>query len=142
MNPSTKEHLDDPSPLLPSSGQRSQFWTLDGHPIVDGKYHDLTTDTIKTHTGPFRGGPPSVSVYWQNRGGSNRHELFHAVGAMSSCKVTDYLVRVGEMLKAGKCIVSSLNATEYAVNVIVETELSTGEFMALLREYRLLASSS
>ncbi|KFX87862.1 hypothetical protein O988_09254 [Pseudogymnoascus sp. VKM F-3808] len=138
----TKEPLDDPVPLVPSSGQRSQLWTLDGYPIVDGKYHDLATDTIKTHTGPFRGGPPSVSVYWQNRGGSNRHNLFHAVGAISSCKVTDYLVRVGEMLKARKCIVSSLNATEYAVNVIVETELSTGDFTALLRDHGLLASSS
>ncbi|OBT82024.1 hypothetical protein VE02_09815 [Pseudogymnoascus sp. 03VT05] len=142
MNPSTEGPLDDPSPLLPSSGQRSQLWTIDGYPIVDGKYHDLVTDEIKTHTGLFRGGPPSVSVYWQNRGGSNRHDLFYAVGAISSRKVTDYLVRVGEMLKAEKCIVSSLNATEYAVNVIVETELSTVDFTALLRDHGLLASSS
>lgn len=142
MNPSTEEPLDDPSPLLPSSGQRSQSWTIDGYPIVDGKYHDLVTDEIKTHTGLFRGGPPSVSVYWQNRGGSNRHDLFYAVGAISRRKMTDYLVGVGEMLKAGKCIVSSLNATEYAVNVIVVTELSTVDFTALLRDHGLLASSS
>lgn len=63
MNPSTEEPLGDPSPLLPSSGQRGQPWTIDGYPIVDGKYHDLVTGEIKTHTGSFRGGPPSVSVY-------------------------------------------------------------------------------
>lgn len=44
---------------------------------------------------------------------------------MNRRNMTDYLVQVGEMLKTGKCVVTSLNATEYAVNVIVVTELSS-----------------
>ncbi|CRK14778.1 hypothetical protein HYQ46_002253 [Verticillium longisporum] len=116
----------------------SQSWTCDGYPIVDGKYHDLATNEIKTHTGIVRGGPPSTSVYWQNRAPVSRPDQFVAMGAMSRHKVTEYLVRVGEMLKAGKCTVTSLNATEFAVNVIVLTEASSEEFSALLRGNRLL----
>ena len=133
--------LESPPFSTPSSGQAAQSWTLDGYPIVDGKYYNLVTDSIEVHTGLLRGGPPSVSVYWHNRGGSGRHDQFYAVGSLSRCKVTDYLVRVGEMLKKEKCIVTSLNATEYAVNVVVMTELSTVDFMALLRDHGLLASS-
>lgn len=81
MGPSTEGPLSNPSLPIPSSGQRGQQWTTDGYLIVDGKYHDLVTDEIKTHTGNFKGGPPSLSVYWQNRGGNDgRHDQFYAVG--------------------------------------------------------------
>ncbi|KAF3355106.1 hypothetical protein HYQ45_000545 [Verticillium longisporum] len=116
----------------------SQSWTRDGHPIVDGKYHDLTANEIKTHTGLVHGGPPSTSVYWQNRAPVRRPDQLVAMGAVSRHKATEYLVRVGEMLRAGMCTVTSLNATEFAVNVIVLTEASVEEFSALLRESGLL----
>lgn len=141
MDLRTTEPSAGTSPL-PSSSARTQLWTLDGYPIVDGRYHDLVTGEIRTHTGNFRAGPPSLSIYWQNRGGSDRRDLFYAVGATSKYNVTDYLFRVGEMLRREMCTVSSLNATEYAVNVIVITELSNMEFTALLREHGLLPSLS
>jgi len=148
MDSHTSESIRDSPPLAPpSSTQPSQAWTLDNYPIVDGKYYNLATDRIEVHTGILKGGPPSVSVYWHNRGGSSnsngtRYDQFYAVSSLSKCKVTEYLVRIGEILKKEKCTVSSLNATEYAVNVVVVTELSTVDFTALLRDHGLLASSS
>lgn len=129
-----------PHDTLPEPLHPSQAWTLDGYPIVDGKYHDLATDEIKTHTGPSRGGPPSTSVYWQNRASVSRSDQFFAMGAISRHSVTDYLARVGEMLKEGRCTVTSLNATEYAVNVIIVTQLTTGEFTHHLQRHGLIRS--
>lgn len=128
-----------PPGVSPDTLRPRQKWTPDGYPIVDGKSHDLATDEIKTYTGPFHGGPPSTSVYWDNRSGS-RPGQFYAMGSTSQYKVTEYRVRVGEMLKVGKCTVHLLNATEYAVNVIVATELSSADFIALLQEHGLTAS--
>ncbi|KAM0530597.1 hypothetical protein D7B24_009159 [Verticillium nonalfalfae] len=67
----------------------SQSWTRDGYPIVDGKYHDLVTHKIKTHTGLVRGGPPLTSVYWQDRAPVGRPGHFVAMGAMSRHKGTE-----------------------------------------------------
>ena len=126
----------------PAVSRPSQKWTLEGYPIVDGKFHDLSTNQIRVHEGPFRGGPPSLSIYWNNCGpttpGSTDH--FFALGCTSQHTVTEYLGRMGEMLKQGGCIVTSLNATQYAVNVIVTTELSSRDFKGLLREYGLTAT--
>ncbi|KAF4472888.1 hypothetical protein FALBO_210 [Fusarium albosuccineum] len=142
MSMSNNEHPDDiPPGVSPSTSQPSQQWTVDGYPIVDGKFHDLAADEIKTHTGVFRGGPPSLSVYWNNCASVSRPNQFVAMGCISGHSVTEYLVRVGEMLRQGKCTVSSLNATQYAVNVIVLTYLSSEEFTGLLREHGLTASS-
>lgn len=127
----------------PTVSPPSQKWTLDGYPIVDGKFHDLSANQIRVHEGPFRGGPPSLSVYWNNCGpttpGSTDH--FFALGCTSQHSVTEYLGRVGEMLRQGKCVVTSLNATPYAVNVIITTGLSSRDFKGLLREYELIATS-
>jgi len=38
---------EDPETLFPMTGPRPQSWTLDGYPIVDGRYHDLITHEIK-----------------------------------------------------------------------------------------------
>lgn len=56
--------------------------------------------------------------------------------------MTDYLASIGEMLKLEKCVVGSLNATGYAVYVIVDTELTRFEFTELLRAHRLMPTSS
>jgi len=133
-----RQHPGDLPPGAAAADRPRQQWTLDGYPIVDGKYHDLGTDEIKIHTGALRGGPPSVSVYWNNRAGITRPDQFVAVGSTSGQTVTAYIVRVGDMLREGSCSVHSLNATEYAVNVIVSTALSTEEFMGVLRRHGLL----
>lgn len=137
----THQAHGDLPPGAPTPLRSRQMWTPDGYPIVDGKYHDLSTDEIKIHTGVLRGGPPSVSVYWNNCGAITRPDQFFAVGATSGHTVTEYIMRVGDMLRDGGCSVHSLNATEYSVNVIVSTALSTEEFIGILRRHGLLAST-
>ncbi|KAH6679953.1 hypothetical protein F5X68DRAFT_212399 [Plectosphaerella plurivora] len=137
------EEVEVTAGLPPSTSAPGQHWTPDGYPIVDGKYHDLATGEIKTHNGLRRGGPPSLSVYWHSRGTStSQADSLFAVGAFNALPVTEYLVRMGEMLREGTCTVGSLNVTEYAVNVIVETELPRTEFMEKLRNYGLLSGPS
>ncbi|SPJ79364.1 uncharacterized protein FTOL_07755 [Fusarium torulosum] len=127
-------------PASPSTLYPSQRWTVDGYPIVDGKYQDLATDETKAHTGVFGAGPPSLTIYWNNCASVIGPDHFFALGCYSRHTVTEYLARVGEMLRNGKCTVSSLNATKYAVNVIVMTGLSSEEFKGLLCEHGLIAS--
>ncbi|KAM0337353.1 hypothetical protein ACHAPQ_003211 [Fusarium lateritium] len=138
---SSNNRNDVPPGVSPSTISISQNWTVDGYPIVDGKYHDLATDEIKTHTGVFGGGPTSLSIYWNNCAAVTRPDHFFAMGCYSRYTVTEYLARVEEMLGNGKCTVSSLNATKYAVNAIVMTDLSSEEFKGLLHEHGLINSS-
>ncbi|KAI9167836.1 hypothetical protein HJFPF1_03975 [Paramyrothecium foliicola] len=142
MSTNSNEHLGDlPPGVDPTTFRPAQMWTVDGYPIVDGKFHDLANNEIKTHTGLLRGGPPSLTVYWNNCGPVRHPDHFFAMGCFSQHTITEYLARVGEMLRAGKCTIASLNATPYAVYVIVETDLSSAEFKGLLREHGLTASS-
>jgi hypothetical protein len=137
----TEQGHDQLPPGIDFSAVRpNQSWTLDGYPIVDGKYHDLATGEIKTHTGLKRAGPPSLSIYWNNCGDVTSPDHFFALGCSSRHTVTEYLARVGEMLRQGGCTISSLNATTYAVNVIVITELPSAEFKGRLREHGLIPS--
>lgn len=133
--------VEAPAGPPPSTSAPRQHWTPDGYPIVDGKYHDLATGEIKTHTGLRRGGgPPSMYVYWHSRGSRvSQEDRFFAVGAYNALPVTEYLVRMGDMLREGTCTVSSLNVTDYAVNVIVVTELPRTEFTDMLRRHGLLS---
>jgi len=118
--------------------QPTQSWTLDGYPIVDGKYLDLATGQIKVHSGRMMGGPPAIAVYWNNRLCTGRTDQFRAISASSSCSLSEYLIRVGQLLTTGACTIDSLNATTYSVNVVVMSELSTSEFSEALREHRLI----
>ena len=119
-----------------------QSWTLDGQPIVDGKYLDLSTGEIKTHEGLLTGGPPSLAVYWHNRLPKNQDQPFYALSAFSQISVTDYLTRIGDLLRTGICTVDSLNATKYSVNLVIITQLSRNEFTEALMRHGLLHSGS
>ncbi|KAK5997568.1 hypothetical protein PT974_02931 [Cladobotryum mycophilum] len=129
----------------PPAAITHQTWTTDGHPIVDGKYIDLATGTTMT-VAPNQGvtaGPPALEVYWHNRllptdddadaddrGGEDH--WFTGLVTSAFVDVTEYLRRVGEFLALGSCEVLALNATKYAVNVIVATELSREEVVVRL----------
>lgn len=143
----TEQGHDQVPPEIDSSTVRpGQSWTLDGYPIVDGKYLDLATGEIKTYTGFRRAGPPSLSIYWNNRGSITGPDTgpcpdpFFALGCSSRHTVTEYLARLGEMLRQGGCEISSLNATTYAVNVVAMTELPSAEFKERLRQHGLIPS--
>jgi hypothetical protein len=126
----------------PNRRRIKQLWTADGYPIVDGKYLDLSTGEVKPHTGPFRGGPPSVSVYWQNQLCTGRRDQFlvlaKAGAGGASCDLTEYLARAGGFFAKGLCKVHSLNATRYDVYVVVSSELSAEEFGEALGVHGLL----
>ncbi|KAK0726582.1 hypothetical protein B0T21DRAFT_36637 [Apiosordaria backusii] len=131
-----------PSGQLPT-GPPTQLWTVDGYPIVDGKYLDLSTGEIKTHEGLLTGGPPALTVYWHNKLPKHQKEQpFYAASAFSLTSVTDYLTRVGDLLRTGICTVDSLSATKYSVNLVIMTQLSNNEFIEALGRHGLLHAGS
>ncbi|EAQ86758.1 predicted protein [Chaetomium globosum CBS 148.51] len=130
-------------PATSDGGRPTQRWTVDGYPIVDGKYLDHSTGELKTHVAgvdQFRGGPPSVSVYWQNQLATGRGGQFLVVAKVVTHvrDLTEYLTRVGTFLGKGLCKVHSLNATRYEVYVVVSSELSQGGFREALAKDGLL----
>lgn len=134
---------ETPAPADSSAPPRQlePLWTPDGSsPIVDGKYVDLATGEIKTHTGPFRGGPPALSVYWQNRLATGRADQFLVIAKTVSHTVSlnDYIARVGDLLRKGVCKVDSINATRYNIYLVVTTERAQDEFRDALRAHGLL----
>ncbi|KAK5659003.1 hypothetical protein OQA88_1089 [Cercophora sp. LCS_1] len=117
----------------------SQSWTLDGYPIVDGRYHDLSTGEIKTHTGASSSGPPSIFAHWHNRLMTGRTDQFLATSKVAPTRdLTEYMARIGDLLRKGVCKVDAINAMKYNVYVIVWTELSRDGFRAALYEHILL----
>ncbi len=148
MDSSTNTTLQDTDDRLAQhpgniGGRLTQPWTADEYPIVDGKYLDLSTGELKTHVpgvDHFRGGPPSVAVYWQNRLATGRGDQFLVIAkAVADARdLTEYLAPVGAFLRKGLCKVHSLNATRYDVYVVVSSELSQGEFREALVEQGLL----
>ncbi|KAK3299978.1 uncharacterized protein B0H64DRAFT_379574 [Chaetomium fimeti] len=141
--PGTNDALTESEPAASDGGRPTQRWTVDGYPIVDGKYLDLSAGELKTHVAgvdQFRGGPPSVSVYWQNRLASGRGDQFLVIAKVVTHvrDLTEYLARVGTFLGKGLCKVCSLNATRYEVYVVVSSELSEGGFREALAKDGLL----
>ncbi|KAJ9157539.1 hypothetical protein NKR23_g321 [Pleurostoma richardsiae] len=118
----------------------TQPWTQSGSPIVDGKYIERTTGEIKQlEPGELvTGGPPAIDVYWHNRTLTGRDDQFFGFSGASLLQVSEYLVRVGELLKTGKCKVHALNVTKYAVNIIITTALSNEDMKNALKECKLL----
>lgn len=125
-------------PGLPP-GPPTQSWTTSGYPIVDGKYHDLATDEIKTHTGLLMGGPPSISVYWQNRLCTGRPGQFLVIGkTVGNTSLSEYIARIGDLLRKGACKVDSMNVTRFDVYMVVHSEQGQEEFKQALLECGLL----
>lgn len=52
--------------------------------------------------------------------------------------VTDYLAKVGDLLKTGVCTVDSMTATKYSVNLVIITPPTNGEFREALGRHELL----
>lgn len=128
------------SQALLNSQSPCQSWTTDGYPIVDGKYLDLEDGELKTHSGPLMGGPPSISVYWQNRLATGRSDQFTVISktVASTRSLDEYIIRIGNLLRSGSCKVDSMNATPYSVYLVVMSKLPREEFRDALNEYKLL----
>ncbi|KJZ75252.1 hypothetical protein HIM_05446 [Hirsutella minnesotensis 3608] len=127
---------------IPDTSPEMQCWTQSGHPIVDGKYLDKNGVIREVDPSEWTvAGPPALDVYWSNRKITPNlgYNQFHAIALGASVDVTEYLARVGELLRvaAGALEIVALNATLYSVNVIVSTDLSQGAMKELLFEHRL-----
>jgi hypothetical protein len=126
----------------PAVCRPTQAWTMTGYPIVDRKYLELSTGTLKEIQDDERVtlGPPIVDVFWQNMTAGDAG-LFHGFHGKFDGTVTEYLIRLAEVLKRGSCLIFSLNVTQYSVTVITQTELSTDEMFNLLFECRVVGQN-
>ena len=95
-----------------------------------------------THTGLIKGGPPHITVYWQNRFSTGRADQFLVTtkNIYSTRSLTEYIIRIGHFLQKppGICKLDSLNATPYSVYVVAKSEASQMEFRQALQESGLL----
>lgn len=111
--------------------------TTTGYPIVDGKYNDFSQRRIReiTASDTCRSGPPTIDVYWHNAWATPRQDGFFVRrdAYLEAGGVTSYIAKLGDFFRqAGdKVELCSLNVTTYSVVVLVGTELSNGEVMAL-----------
>lgn len=132
---------DSSSLPAPDTTPGHQTWTISGRPIVDGKYQDASG--VIRHVGADEwtsAGHPALDVFWVNRQATpDQPAPFRALASHAFVGVTEYIRRMGAFLEAadGVCQVLSLNATMYAVNVVVAMDLSRDEVVALLFQQRL-----
>lgn len=110
--------------------------TLSGYPIVGNIYHDLSTDETRTHSGSPMGGPPSILVYWENRLATGRRDQFLVISktVASTTSLSEYIIRVGDLLRKGTCKVDSMNVTRFDVYMVVRSESGQEEFRQALDE--------
>ncbi|KJZ70265.1 hypothetical protein HIM_10346 [Hirsutella minnesotensis 3608] len=137
--PNPAEHADETGQLEDARKPPFQQWTRSGYPIVDGKYQDLVKGTIETIEPHERrgAGPPGVALFWYNRKHAGRSGQFSSLAAHGFVNVTEYLVRLGEFFKLKSCKLLSLNITDFAVNIIIATDLSEDDVLARLRQCKL-----
>ncbi len=114
--------------MVPHDVQNShlnQPWHITGTPIVDGKYVDHSTGEVKVVTlgDLVTAGPPAVELFWYNRNMAAVEGRFTTFAAHAFISVTEYMARLGAFFTLGSCELVSINATRYAVHVIVATEL-------------------
>ena len=116
-----------------------QVWTESGFPIVDDKYLDLTAGTVKTlgRDDYVYDGPPALEIYWNNRLRTDLPDQFRGVVTSAYVGVSEYLRRIGRLLAMGKCEIMALNATKYAVNVVVSADVTTEEMMEMFEACKL-----
>jgi len=132
------EATNSPPAAVPQPPLR-QSWTLSGYPIVDN-YRDLAAGRIAQveASEEFAPRPPALEVYWHNRMQTDRTDLFGGLVTGANVDVTEYLRRVGRFLDANSCEVLALNATKYAVNIILAVDCSCQEMRTWLTEHDLL----
>lgn len=117
----------------------TQRWTTDGYPIVNGKYFNLDTGEVTVHIGTYELGPPNITVYWQNRFDTGQVNQFLVTSSTihSTRNLSEYHIRIGNLLRSGVCKVDSLNATPYSVYDVVTSEVSQKECSGAFEEHGL-----
>jgi hypothetical protein len=123
--------MTTPAPTC-GAGGRAQMWTVSGYPVVDGKYLDLAGGGEVRNVAPgdyFRFGPPAVDIYWHNQRPPADDEARPFIAARYPYQgtATEYLVRAARFWAKGGCDVVSMSVSQYAVYVVVATEMTMDE---------------
>lgn len=127
-----------PARILPTL----QDWTsrdpAKAYPLVDRSYLNVHTgEVVHDYRGSFTFGPPSLDVYWHNRGDETTDDPWRGFATYSTLTMTEYVTRLGGFL--GECDgrLDSLTATTYSINVVLIVDISRSDMRALRRKHGL-----
>ncbi|RAH63296.1 hypothetical protein BO85DRAFT_444592 [Aspergillus piperis CBS 112811] len=100
-------------------------------PIVDGKFNDPETGEVRDAGGLVFSGPPAVDIIITNIHEGSSNNIFRAQLPFHMEKLLVWILRVvGER----KLQLDSLNATSYAIRVVLSHELNEGQFHEIAYE--------
>jgi hypothetical protein len=112
------------------------MWTSDEYPIVDGKYVD-SAGVIRSvvQSSQVTYGPTQVDLFWQNLYSVNGDDWYFAFEkAFNRGTVTEYLIRLVEVLKRGSITVCSLNVSRFSVTLITGSPLRKEQIVPMVLE--------
>ncbi|KAM0425974.1 hypothetical protein ACHAPT_008913 [Fusarium lateritium] len=95
-------------------------------PIVDSKYNDPKTGELRTSTGAVYSGPPSVDIIIMNLHEDSNEGIYRATRPFPVEKLLFHVMRI---VHERRLKIDSLNATAYAIRVILAHELKKEEFI-------------
>lgn len=70
------------------------------------------------------GGPPDLDIYWHNRLETTVQDPWQAFVTSSPLDMTEYIVRLGNLLKECDGRLQSPVATTYSINVVLFIDIS------------------
>ncbi|KAL2674093.1 hypothetical protein Neosp_012539 [[Neocosmospora] mangrovei] len=105
---------------------RPVYWDAeDKRPIVDGKHNDPQTGELRISTGAAYSGPPSVHIIIMNLHEDSNEGIFSATRSFPMEKLLFHMMRI---VHERNLQVDSVNATQYAIRIILAHELNREEF--------------
>ncbi|KAM6510089.1 hypothetical protein FALCPG4_017717 [Fusarium falciforme] len=95
-------------------------------PVVDGKYNDPKTEELRTSTGTVYTGPPSVDIIIMNLHEDSNEGIYRATRPFPVEKLLFHMMRI---VHERELQIDSVNATAYAIRIILAHELKKEEFI-------------
>lgn len=125
-------------PILPEL----QSWVADDSgrkfPLVGDSYLDVQTGKIEHgYKGMTFTGPPTLDIYWINRGDTTVEDPWPGCSTVSTLSMTEYIARMGALLNDEDCNgrLHSLNATEFSITVVIYINISRKDMRLLRRKH-------
>ncbi|KAF4964381.1 hypothetical protein FSARC_7680 [Fusarium sarcochroum] len=110
----------------------SPGWDGDSRqPVVDGKYHDPRTGELRKAEGGAYLGPPAVDIIIMSIHEDTNHCIYRAQRAFP---VESLLCQIMSIVRERKLRIDSLNATQYAIRIILAHPLQSNEFSEVADE--------
>lgn len=103
------------------------YWDAEANrPIVDGKYIDPKTGELRPSTGAAYTGPSSVDIIIINLHEDSNEGIYRATRSFPMEKLLFHMMRI---VHERELQIDSVNATAYAVRIIMAHELKKEEFI-------------